>query len=439
MERLLDDQDLLRQQLTAIQSGTLEGVFTIDPQGVILGINEQAARLFQVEVDAIVGQEAHVLMPSAQAAEERAHLASSGISTLTLMSNRSQEVLGKRSDGTVFPIRLSVREISNGERTYYLCLVHDLTSYRKSQDLVIELHRQLRVQNEELERKVAQRTLQLQQSVADLALANKKLALEIREREIIAKNLQEREIQLERLLSKERELSELRSRFVSMASHEFRTPLTTMLSSVEIIEMATQQPPEILLKHSRRIREGIGYLRNVLEDFLQLGKLDVQGTDLHIQDVDLSRLFNVIVEELQLMCKPGQDIELTLSPQLGNTRHSVNGLRIVVTNLIGNAIKYSTDGSAIDVVVTTEGKQLQVKVSDEGMGIPEAALPYLFERFFRAGNAETTKGTGLGLHIVSRYVEAMGGTIDVLTAAGKGSTFTVNIPYRLEAESMSSN
>ena len=425
-------QDLLRKQIKAIEAASIEGIFTIDAQGTVISVNEQAARMFGLSVGEITGRNADRLMAPEEAAVERRHREKYGTSSILRVVNRSQTVSARRLDGTTFPIRLSVREVSDESTVYYTCVIHDLSAYRKSRDRILELHQRLRDQNTALETSVRERTEQLENTVSALAEANKKLALEIREREAIAQSLQKREVQLERLLRRERQVNELRSRFVSMASHEFRTPLTTMLSSIEIVEMSVKPAPPVLLKHARRIREGIGYLRNVLEDFLQLGKLDVRGTDLHVQELDLVEFTESLVSDLAMMSKPGQDLELSTDGDFAPTLHSANGLRIILTNLVGNAIKYSDDGSAIDVKLALDDDGLTLQVVDEGIGIPADEVPLLFERFYRASNAETIKGTGLGLHIAATYVKAMGGTIEVASEHGVGTTFTVRVPRCLE-------
>lgn len=427
------DGELLREQIEAIQAATLDGVFTVDRAGRLLSANARATEIFGLSEEELLGRDVLALMPPTHANAELAYRELHGTTVIARAVNQTIDVTGRRADGDAFPFRLSVRRVGQGARTYYLCLVHDLTGVRHSAAKILALSEQVRERSDTLERTVDERTAQLSRTVDDLARANAQLEREIRERESIALALQKREVQLERLLTKERELNELRSRFVSMASHEFRTPLTTMLSSVEVIDMAVEQPPALLSKHTRRIRESIGYLRNVLEDFLQLGKLDVKGTDLHLTEVDVPQLSTGLVEDLSLMCKPGQDIELTLEGDLAPVPHSANALRIILTNLVTNAIKYSEAGSAIDVAIARAGDRLRVRVRDEGIGIPTAELPYLFERFFRATNAETVKGTGLGLHIVSRYVTAARGTIEADSVPGEGTTITVELPYPLDA------
>ncbi|MFK8054655.1 MAG: ATP-binding protein [Saprospiraceae bacterium] len=439
MDKLRGDRDFLRHQIEAIQNATVDAIFTLTSKGRLLSVNDAACVMFGYEKAELLEIKLTELMTSESAALEAKHLRLYDVSSVTRLPDGVRNVEGKRKNGEILPLRLNIRSVHTADQTYYTCVVHDLSGYKKSRDRIMDLHRQLSEHNESLESKVNERSLQLEKSINDLAAANKRLAREIKEREAIAISLQRREMQLERLLHKERELGELKSRFVSMASHEFRTPLTTMLSSVEIIEMAVTDGPPVLYKHTHRIREGIGYLRNVLEDFLQLGKLDVKGTDLLIQEFDLQEFFERMTEDLNLMCKPGQDIELEIDDEIQSTNHSINGLRICITNLLTNAIKYSDQGSAIDIEVCKQGDYLVVEVKDEGIGIPKRDLKFLFERFFRASNAETEKGTGLGLHIVARYVEAMNGTIKVESAPGEGTVFILKVPYVLSGSTIEIN
>lgn len=433
-----DDTALLREAIVALQEATLDGVVTVSLEGRILSVNAQACALFARPEQELLGLDVLQLMAPGAANVERAVRHERGRSSLSLVVDATIDSLGVRAGGEAFPLRLSVRQVGRGASAYYLCLAHDLSGVRDSARRILAISEEARERRDTFERMVGERTAQLRKTVEDLAVANRSLEREIRERESIALDLQKREVQLERLLHKERELSELRSRFVSMASHEFRTPLTTILSSVEVIDMAVESQPPMLVKHTRRIRESIGYLRNVLEDFLQLGKLDVRGTDLHVQPVDIPALAEELAEELRLMCKPGQDVELELEGFFdGTVPHSANALRIVLTNLVTNAIKYSDEGTAIDIRIRRHGDCIIVRVADEGIGIPEHEIPLLFERFFRASNAESIKGTGLGLHIVGRYVAAMAGEIGAESVEGRGTTFTVRLPYPLREGSPS--
>ena len=424
---------LNREAATALSEMTRDAVVSVDSEARIVWVNTTACRLLARSAQTLRGTDIADLLPHPLANVERAVRYAHGRTSLCALDGRTLEVEVLRPDGSPLPLRLTVRHVNADGQRRFLCVGRDLTEARESLSALQRLREEAREHRDSLERIVGERTAQLRQTIDDLAVANRSLGREIRERESIARDLQRREVQLERLLLKERELSELRSRFVSMASHEFRTPLTTMLSSVEVIDMAVDPKPPMVAKHTRRIRESIGYLRNVLEDFLQLGKLDARGTDLHPQPVDVPALVEELAEDLRLMCKPGQDVELEIEGHFdGPVVHSANALRIVLTNLVTNAIKYSDEGTAIDIRIRRKDDCVVLRVADEGIGIPESDVPLLFERFFRASNAESIKGTGLGLHIVASYVNAMGGEIAAESVEGEGTTFTVRLPYPLE-------
>lgn len=229
-------------------------------------------------------------------------------------------------------------------------------------------------------------------------------------------------------LKKERELNEMKSRFVSMASHEFRTPLATVLSSINLVSRhAENGNMESVNKHVGRIKNSIRNLTSILNDFLSLEKLEAGKVRNRPEQFKLCELVNSVVEDIEAMCKPGQHIELTcgtstdvtLDPQL---------VRNILFNLLSNAVKYSSEDKQILLMVDGSEDQLSIKVKDAGIGIPEEEQKHLFERFFRAKNATNIQGTGLGLNIVAKHVELMGGTIDFVSKLNEGTTFTITLP-----------
>ncbi len=428
-----DDRRTLReQQLEAIYTASLDAIMVFGEDGTILDANEGASDMFGYPVGQLRQMRLVDLMPEEFVATEFRTLAQQGQTSVLYFLDRRVDRTGKNADGELFPFTAHVRSLSSAPPKRFIVIAEDRTMIHKSHLRIDSLNEQLRATNESLEAQVVERTQQLNASVTALAEANRKLELEVREREQIARSLQLREVQLERLLFKERELNEIKSRFVSMASHEFRTPLTTMLSSLEVVSMASEEIPAIVAKHLDRIRTNIGYLRNVLEDFLQLGKMETKGIDLNVQTFDLGSFLDHLIEDLTIAAAPGQPLNVKLRGDFGETRHLKNGLRIILSNLTNNAIKYSLEDSPVAILVERRGDRLHIEVSDHGIGIPDQDKANLFERFYRASNAETYKGTGLGLHITKQYVLAMNGTIDVRdNEAGSGTVFTVDLPYRL--------
>ncbi|MBI1287341.1 MAG: PAS domain S-box protein [Flavobacteriales bacterium] len=229
-------------------------------------------------------------------------------------------------------------------------------------------------------------------------------------------------------LKKERELNELKSRFVSMASHEFRTPLATVLSSVNLVSRhAEAGNMESVSKHVGRIKNSIRNLTSILNDFLSLEKLEAGKVQYRPEEFEMCDVVRSVVEDIGAMTKSGQTIQLdcgegsvvVLDPQL---------LRNILFNLLSNAVKYSKENAEIGLTVELADSQLTIRVSDKGIGIPEEEQKHLFERFFRAKNATNIQGTGLGLNIVSKHVELMGGSIDFTSKLNEGTTFMITLP-----------
>ncbi len=232
-------------------------------------------------------------------------------------------------------------------------------------------------------------------------------------------------------LEKEKQLGDLKSRFVTMASHEFRTPLSTILSSVSLIDKYTSvEDLEKREKHVKRIKSAVGNMKDILEDFLSLGKMEegkIQLNPERLTPAELRDELEAVIQEMQRLTKPSQQIThtFTVTEDCNIDRKM---LRHIMTNLISNAIKFSPEGSSVDVSCENRKNELIFTIQDTGIGISEADQKHLFERFFRAENASNIQGTGLGLHIISRYLDLVNGHIELASKLNKGSTFIVHIP-----------
>lgn len=229
-------------------------------------------------------------------------------------------------------------------------------------------------------------------------------------------------------LEKERELNEMKSRFVSIASHEFRTPLSTILSSVALVEKYSRpEDTDKKEKHIERIKNSVKNLTEILNDFLSLERLEAGKVDVNKEEFDLPEFCEDLTEQLQAVCKPGQTIRYRHTGTSRKVYLDRHLLRNILINLLNNAIKYSPENSPIELFSET-GEEISVSVRDYGIGIPGEDQYHLFERFFRAGNVTAIQGTGLGLNIVLRYVKLMPGRIEFNSQINKGSTFTVRFP-----------
>ncbi|WP_341842943.1 HAMP domain-containing sensor histidine kinase [Chitinophaga caseinilytica] len=269
------------------------------------------------------------------------------------------------------------------------------------------LYRTMQELNQALEKEVEKRTANLELALSHLASS---------------------QAELKEALEKEKELNEIKSRFVSMASHEFRTPLSAILSSAALIAKypnTDDQPRRE--KHVGKIRESVIHLNELLEDTLSLGRIEEGKVHVHPEKISLSAFALETADEVQGLLKPGQ----MLQPDVQANLEVISDKRLlkhIFVNLLTNAIKFSPAGTAIGWKLREENGRILAEVADQGMGIPEEDKAYLFSSFFRARNVTNIQGTGLGLHIVKRYVDMLHGEIGVESELNRGTTISINFP-----------
>jgi PAS domain S-box-containing protein len=391
-----------------------EGIVMVDETGEIVIANPIAEQIFGYERDNLTGMMLEELLP----VRYRGHHVSLRKGFNAHPNPRrmgfGRDLTGLKKDGTEVPIEISLSYTQVKGKLLVMAFISDISERKKSEEALKKSEEQLIVYAAELERKVQSRTEALHRSVQEL------------EKEIVDRKKAEEETR--KALEKEREFNDLKSKFVSIASHEFRTPLSTILTSVSLIDQYKQRNElDKIDKHTTRVKSSVQHLTAILNDFLSLGKLEEGKIVVVQEEINLNALFQDITEEIQPGMKEGQLLELNL-----NTRDSVISdsriLRNILFNLISNASKYSEAGKPIKITASEKDNRLQITIQDHGIGIPEEDHKHLFERFFRAGNVSNIQGTGLGLNIVKRYVELLNGTISFESEFKKGSTFTVSLP-----------
>jgi hypothetical protein len=237
------------------------------------------------------------------------------------------------------------------------------------------------------------------------------------------------EASLRAALAKEKELNELKTSFTSMVSHEFRTPLSVITSSTWLLthyhdRMDQDRRQEKLENISRQVKR----LVKLLDDVLVVTRADAVGFELNPRSIDLNALCQIIIEDVKAGYDQGVIIDFTYDFDRSQTHVDEFLFTHILQNLLSNAIKYSPAGGMVHIHVAGTHQELILRVKDQGIGIPEEYRHSLFEAFRRASNVGQIPGTGLGLTIVRRAVEAYGGTIEVESAEGKGTTFIVNLP-----------
>ncbi len=254
---------------------------------------------------------------------------------------------------------------------------------------------------------------------------------------VIIRNISElkkTEDELREALEKEKELNELKSRFVSMASHEFRTPLSTILSSAYLIDKYTAANDQAKRqKHVQSIVSAVIMLTDILNDFLSVGKIEEGKIQIRINPFNIQEVIKIMIAEIKPNLKKGQKVTYT---HTGNQQVLLDqsALKHIMMNLLTNASKFSPENTTIKIQTTAEPHQIIFSIKDKGIGISKEDQKHLMERFFRGANAGNIQGTGLGLHIVSKYAQMMNGHVSCISELEKGTEFVVhfyinNKPY----------
>ncbi len=412
------------RKLEAIFETAIDGIITIDGKGNVESFNTGAKKLFGYEPAEVLGQNVKMLMPEPYHSDHDGYLDRYHKTHQPRIIGIGREVVGKKKDGTTFPMRLAVSEVKLNSRTIYTGIIHDVTDVK----LAEKNFRQL---NEALELIVEERTEKLSEAVNKLLETNQKLENEINEREKIEEALRQSELEIREALQKAMELSELKSRFVSIASHEFRTPLSTILSSASLIGRYTKsENQEQREKHINRIKSAVNNLTGILNDFLSLSKLEEGKVEYRPTEFEINEFCIDLVDEIQGLLKPGQYIKFEGELPKVMMYLDKRVLKNVLFNLLSNASKYSGEEAKIICKHSVVNQYLHLQITDQGIGIPKSDQQHLFERFFRASNSVNIQGTGLGLNIVKQYVGMMKGTVSYESEEGKGSTFSVTIPIK---------
>jgi PAS domain S-box-containing protein len=373
-----------------------EGLVVVDGKGRILLHNPRLSEMFGYATEELNGATIELLIPDAAKGRHKQHREAYKQKPVQRSMGRGMDLAGKRKDGSVFPVEVSLNHLVLDGEPYVMGLVTDITMRRQVEE-------DLQRSRQELEDRVEQRTAELKAAEQSVRVA----------------------------LEKERELHALKSRFVAMASHEFRTPLSTIMSSVDLIARYTEsENDEKVSKHVLRIRGKVREMTAMLNDFLSLERIEQGQVECNVVPIDIVHLSIELIEELRSLAKSGQaiDYDHESGPRDVTLDHQM--LSNVISNLVTNAVKYSPEGKHVTMRTRIADGRLTITVRDEGIGIPMEDQQHLFQRFFRGTNATTIQGTGLGLNIVKRYLDIMKGTIRFESVPGN-TLFTVELPQYL--------
>ena len=403
------------QAAAAIFEHATEGIILTDEKGKIVLLNPAAYSLFNYDHDELPGQSIDVLIPQRfhhrHEQDRKDFYKEPGHRTM----GHGRDLFARKKDGTEFPVEVSLSHYRQSNAVYVIAFIVDITQRKHSEQELISRQQQLetitadiRRLNTDLEAKVEQRTAILREALQEL---------------------EKSQAELSEALSKEKELNEIKSRFVSMASHEFRTPLSTILSSANLLSRYTlTEDQDKRDKHIKRTKDAVKHLNILLEDFLSLGRLEEGRVTAEPAPFPIKELLEEVTEEMQSLAKKGQEIHCQYAGDmvLSSDRRLVKNILI---NLLSNAVKFSAEDAPIQLQAEplTQGG-IALSVRDKGIGISIEDRQHLFTSFFRGGNALNIEGTGLGLHIVRRYLDLLQGTVSLESTLGDGTCVTIKLP-----------
>ena len=393
-------------QFNAVFLFASEAILITNAKGEIVKVNPAASKLFGFSEDELIGEKVNFLLPDRYRKSHDGHVNKYSKTPSPRAMGGGRDLFALKKNQEEFPVEVSLSPCEVDGEKMVVAFIIDITERK-----LIET--QTKNYQLQLEREVEDRTLILQEAIEKLEKTKKKLDLS---------------------LQKERELNQLKSKFISIASHEFRTPLATMLSSVSLIERYIQLgDTNKLEKHLSRVKKSIGNLSEILNDILSVNKMDEGKIITKPASFDVIDLINELVTELNLITKPGQKIEVQGGISQLIIHQDAKLLSHIMTNLLSNAIKFSDIETNINVTIHEKETEIEITVKDEGIGIPETDLQNLFTRFFRSENAGQIQGTGLGLAIVKQYIHLLNGEIICESTLNKGSKFLVTLPKILES------
>ncbi len=388
------------------------GILVANEKAEIILVNNFLLSQFGYDdQDELIGKKIEQLIPSRYHSQHTHHRDNYIQHPRPRPMGLGKDLFAMKKNGDEFPVEISLSNYKTNQESFTIAFVTEITKRKEYENAILQQKEQLaeingKIEglNEELEQKVELRTQQLKNTLEEL---------------------ENSKAELTRALSKEKDLSDLKSRFVSLASHEFRTPLSTILSSASLVAKYTEaEEQEKRNKHIHRIKSSVNNLTNLLNEFLSIGKIEDGKITANNIDFNIKELITALCSEMEGIAKQGQHFGYV---HTGNDIIYADPglLRNIITNLLSNAIKFSPEGSLIELSSKVLTDRIVITVKDNGMGISADDQEHLFERFFRGTNVTNIQGTGLGLHIVGKYIEIMDGEIEFESELEKGTKFII--------------
>ena len=367
-----------------LSEGISEGIILVNTEQEIVATNSSAEEMFGYDKEELIGKPLESIIPKRYHHNHGEHFSHFMEKSEKRKMGHGRDLSGLRKNGEEFPVEAGLNPFNLYGNSYVMALVTDITN-RKNY------------------------TRNLEQTV------------------------QERTKQLTEALEKEKELNELKTRFLSLVSHEFKTPLSSILTSVTLLSKYKEtEQQEKRDKHVDTIKSKVKQLDAILNDFLSIERLESGKVNYCIAEFPLSRLINEVVYDANMLLKTGQNIRYPDNVDEVVLTFDEKTLILALSNLLQNAVKYSPEDSTIKILFTIENDFFVLEVIDQGIGIPEEQQKYIFDRYFRAENALLSQGTGIGLNISKQHLKNLGATLTFNSQENIGSTFTIHIPKNIK-------
>ena len=385
-----------------------EGLLVVNRERVILATNKKADKMFGYRREELIDQPLNILIPDPYKMVHHEHVDEYFKTHKSRKMTIERCLFGERKNKEKFPIEVSLNPFTVYDTDYVLALVFDQTEISKRDFKIKEL-------NEHLEKKIRMRTLELSETVA-------MLKKEINRRE-------EAEKKIKFALQRERELNELKTKFLSLVSHEFKTPLSGILTSATLVgKYKGSKQQEKRDKHLKTIIGEVKHLNGILTDFLSIERLE-KGKEIYkFTEFSLSKVVNEVVYNANMLLKSGQHINYPQNIDDVLIYQDEKIVTLILTNLLYNSVKYSPEDSDIDILIDIEKDKMVLNIKDQGIGIPEKDQKHIFKRYFRAENVLLNQGTGIGLNIIKGHIDNLGGQVYFTSEENIGTTFTVVLP-----------
>ncbi len=364
-------------------------------EGLILYSNPAIYTLLGYAVEDIIGKNLSILMPSYYGQRHSQYMKNYLDTKESKVIGTGRKVMAKAKNGDLRPCWLSLSEFKHEGKSYFAGILSDISDVERA-------NQELETINSSLELTVQQRTNELKEA-----------------------------------LQQAKELNTLKSQFMTLTSHEFKTPLATILSSAILIEKHGQKWNNLnsnQQKHISRIKQSVGVLNSIIEDFLNIERAERDIVQTKFSSFSPDDLIEEAVTIIQLQAKKGQKIDVVQQGPIDVVTTDYQLTLQIVLNLLSNALKYSYENQTINLSYHSRDNALQISVCDQGRGISEKDKTHIFDRFFRASNVQAEKGTGIGLHISKKHAELLGGKLSFESELNKGSCFNLTLPKNQDNE-----